>query len=219
MTQTLTNTLERVRVAYRAAMPKHRLHRYVGRASEVFTYTSVAERLLLFEEALVALRAPGAGGRCLEIGSYLGASAAVLAEAMRWAGHGDAGRVFCIDTWQNDAMTEGQRDTYEEFLRNTADWPGLIVPIRGASTEVDLPTQQSMDLVFIDGDHSYEAARADVERFAPMVADGGRLVMHDHRSKPGVTRVLGEVLTTGQWVIQRCVESIVSLRRVPQNQD
>lgn len=211
---TLTDTLERVRVAYRAAMPQHRLHRYVGAAADIFTYTSVAERLLLFEEALASLRVEGAGGRMLEIGSYLGASAAVLGEALRWADHGTQGRVYCIDTWNNDAMTEGHRDTYGQFLSNAGPWSDLIIPLRGKSTEVDVPTDQRFDLVFVDGDHSYEAARADVARFEPMVAAHGRLVLHDHCSKPGVTRVLGEILSSGDWVIHRCVESIVSLRRV-----
>lgn len=211
---TLTDTLERVRVAYRAAMPTHRLSRYIGQAVQIPTYTSVPERLLLFEEAIATLRNERASARLLEVGSYLGASAVVLAEALRWMDRGDDGRVCCIDTWHNDAMTEGHRDTWDQFLDNTAPWKNLIMPLRGSSTQVRFPEDRPLDLVFIDGDHSYEAARADVDRFESLVADEGRLVLHDHRSKPGVTRVLGEILSGGGWVIHRCVESIVSLRRV-----
>lgn len=210
----IADTLERVRVAYRAAMPMHRLNRYLGPAAHIYTYTSAPERLLLFEEALATLRCGNASGLLLEVGSYLGASAAVLAEALRWERRTAEGRVYCIDTWENDAMSEGRCDTYEQFLGNTARWRQLIVRLRGPSIEVELPTDRSLDLVFIDGDHSYEAARADVDRFAPRVAQGGRLVLHDHRSKPGVARVLGEMLSGGDWVIHRCVESIVSLRRM-----
>ena len=36
-----------------------------------------------------------------------------------------------------------------------------------------------VDLLFIDGDHSYEGVRADFELFSPLVADGGLIVLHD----------------------------------------
>lgn len=37
------------------------------------------------------------------------------------------------------------------------------------------------DLIFIDGDHSYEQSRKDVENALDFLADGGAIVMHDCR--------------------------------------
>lgn len=36
-----------------------------------------------------------------------------------------------------------------------------------------------VDMVFIDGDHSYEAAKLDYETLRPLVAPGGIIVFHD----------------------------------------
>ena len=37
----------------------------------------------------------------------------------------------------------------------------------------------SVDLMFIDGDHSYEGVRADFENYAPLVRPGGLIAFHD----------------------------------------
>jgi len=49
--------------------------------------------------------------------------------------------------------------------------------------------------LFIDGDHSYEGVRNDLEKFAPLVANGGLVVFHDYHnpSWPEVTRAVDEL--------------------------
>ena len=47
---------------------------------------------------------------------------------------------------------------------------------------------QPIDLLFIDGDHSYTGARSDFEMYAPLVRVGGVIALHDilpHPSYPG----------------------------------
>lgn len=39
--------------------------------------------------------------------------------------------------------------------------------------------QPACDWLFIDGDHSYEGAKADFEAYGPLVVDGGVIVLHD----------------------------------------
>jgi predicted O-methyltransferase YrrM len=43
----------------------------------------------------------------------------------------------------------------------------------------------SLDLVFIDGDHSYEAVRADWEGWSKFVRPNGAVAFHDAISAPG----------------------------------
>jgi predicted O-methyltransferase YrrM len=92
-------------------------------------------------------------------------------------------------------MSEGNRDTYAEFKRNTLPYASRIVPIRGMSTDVvDRVAQQapSIDLLFIDGDHSYEGAKADWESYKHLLKDGSTVVFHDIGWAEGVQRVVRE---------------------------
>src|SRR5687768_9792680 len=68
----------------------------------------------------------------LEIGSYIGASACFLSLGAKTSGN----IIYCVDTWYNDAMTEGNMDTYKIFLKNTEPFRNIIRPLRGTSSEV-----------------------------------------------------------------------------------
>lgn len=50
---------------------------------------------------------------CVEIGSYLGASSCYIAASK------NCQKLYCIDTWANEGMSEGLRDTFDEFIDNT----------------------------------------------------------------------------------------------------
>jgi predicted O-methyltransferase YrrM len=128
----------------------------------------------------------------LEIGSYIGASACCFGAALKEKG---SGKTICIDTWYNDAMTEGKRDTWQEFNKNTASYKEHIVPVRGFSTDVvdEVAARvKSLDLVFIDGDHSYEAVKADWEAYKHFLRPGSIVVFHDSGWAEGVKRVIEE---------------------------
>lgn len=128
----------------------------------------------------------------LEIGSYIGASACCLGAAMKQTG---SGKVICVDTWNNDSMTEGSRDTWQEFQNNTAGYKMHIVPVRGFSTDVvdEVATHiNSLDLLFIDGDHSYEGVKADWEAYRVFLRTGSVVVLHDWGWAEGVRRLIEE---------------------------
>ena len=146
------------------------------------------ERLLLYK--LGRLQDPGCV--LLEVGSYLGASSCFLAAAARDLGGG--ARVHCVDTWENQGMTEGPRDTWEEFRHNTERYARQIVTHRGPSVDIARTFKKPVDLLFLDGDHSYEGCRADVEAWLPHLASGGLLLMHDFGWAEGVQRVVSELV-------------------------
>jgi predicted O-methyltransferase YrrM len=103
-------------------------------------------------------------------------------------------RLYCVDSWQNDAMSEGQRDTYEEFLRNTKECSDRIIPLRGESTAIAASFGSSIALLFLDGDHSYEGVKADVDAWWPKLRPGGIMAMHDIGWAEGVQRVVSEFI-------------------------
>jgi predicted O-methyltransferase YrrM len=147
------------------------------------------ERVELFRLA----QAPGLKS-IVEIGSYLGASAAAFGAGLRQSSNG-AARIYCIDTWNNDAMSEGQRETMSGFLDNTVAFQKQIVPLRGLSTAMAPEIRRQMthiDLLFIDGDHSYPGCLADWRAYRDFLRPRSRIVLHDVGWAEGVQRVLDE---------------------------
>lgn len=213
MTTTRTSLSSKLRNAARAGFPERRLRHLVGDAADITTHMSVQERCALFS----AVWSYCQEGRCLEIGSYLGASACVMSAALlRRADTSSTVCVYCIDTWQNDAMgSEPNRDTWTEFKQNTKKFQSVITTVRGYSHEVAMP-QESMDLIFIDGDHSYEGAKRDIDLTSHLVRPGGALAFHD-ANRPPVARAIGELLCDGNWLFASMTGTLVIISRSNKN--
>jgi predicted O-methyltransferase YrrM len=166
------------------------LRKGCGRSWRIFTHMTPEERLLLYHLG----RKEAQGTIFLEIGSYLGASSCFLAAAARERG----GVLHCVDTWSNEAMSEGRRDTWEEFRTNTMPFAGVIRAHRGFSTDMAVDFEDPIALLFMDGDHSYDACKADLEAWFPHLAQGALLVMHDFGWAEGVKRVVEEIIMPRQ---------------------
>jgi predicted O-methyltransferase YrrM len=127
-----------------------------------------------------------------EIGSYVGASSCCFGVAVK---EYQLGKIICIDTWKNDAMTEGEMETRLEFDKNTMNFREFIVPICGFSTDVvdQVKSYTSyLDLLFIDGDHSYEGVKADWDSYKSLLRVGSIVVFHDFQWAKGVQKVINE---------------------------
>ncbi len=173
----------------------------------VISYTTPEELAVL--HGLAAGCAEGA--RVLEIGSHLGASAVYLA-----AGLGPRhGHLYCVDTWNNDAMADGANDTYADFCATTRGIKN-ITAIRKMSTALgpgDLPLP--LHLVFIDADHSYAAVKADFEHIEAWLADDAIVAFHDTLAAKGVTRLVGEIMARPDFCPAGHVNNLTWLRKIP----
>jgi predicted O-methyltransferase YrrM len=126
-------------------------------------------------------------GLALEVGSYKGKSTAHLASGLQ-----PTARLACVDTWRNDAMPyDAVSDVLPEFLRNVDVYRNVIETHRGFSAEVASNWSLPLDLLFIDGDHSYEGCSSDLSAWLKFVRPSGWVVFHDS-SEPGVAQAIAE---------------------------
>ncbi|WP_433469948.1 class I SAM-dependent methyltransferase [Spirillospora sp. CA-128828] len=150
------------------------------------------EGLALYETALDYGSRLAGVGPMLEVGTYCGKSAVYLGAAARAAGtvlvtvdhhHGSEENQA---GWEHHdpAMVDpstGRMDTLPTF-RKTIGAAGLedeVVAIVGQSRTVSAFWRTPLALLFIDGGHAEEHAQGDYEGWAPHVATGGALVIHD----------------------------------------
>lgn len=113
-----------------------------------------------------------------------------------WRGAGES-YVGDSGDW-HATLTQQQQD---EFYKKTVE----AVKFAGERAQIHRCTSQGaaalappgyFDCVFIDADHSYEGAKADIESWAPKVKPGGWLAGHDYENtdfpKFGVTQAVQE---------------------------
>ncbi len=168
--------------------------------AQVFALTETVEGWLTREEGELLYRlARGCTGRgvIVEIGSFKGKSTIWLAKGAE-AGAGVP--VYAIDPHTGSAehrtTGDGQIWTYEEFMNNLrrAGVEGLVHPLLTTSAEAAPSFHQPVELLFIDGDHRYEAVRQDFNLWFPKLVEGGYLLMHDTIRWDGPRRVARESL-------------------------
>ncbi|MGW1022223.1 class I SAM-dependent methyltransferase [Streptomyces sp. NPDC002577] len=152
-------------------------------------FMPVSEGLALYAAAVEAGRL---GLPLLEVGTYCGRSTILLADAARAAGvtavtvDHHRGSEEQQPGWEyHDPETVdpeiGRMDTLPLF-RRTLHKAGLedhVIALVGRSPQVARLWNSPLGLVFIDGGHTDEHATADYEGWAPHVAEGGLLVIHD----------------------------------------
>jgi predicted O-methyltransferase YrrM len=132
----------------------------------------------------------------VEIGSYIGASACCFGQSIKERNNGN---IYCIDTWLNDAMSEGTQNTFDRFKKNTSRYNKFIIPIQGYSQDVINSLEckiKKIDLLFIDGDHSYKGVKSDWDNYKKLLKTGSIIVMHDFGWAEGVQKVIGEEIIT-----------------------
>ena len=133
--------------------------------------------------------------KLVELGRFKGGGTFLLAVAMAPGS----------ELWSYDLHLETPAGaTGEELDRELAsglDRYGISgVHLVVADTRTAALPSGPLDLVFVDADHSYEGARADFERWGPLLRPGGHLLFHDAVDEgmwgtvyPGIQRLVAEI--------------------------
>jgi SAM-dependent methyltransferase len=158
--------------------------------------------------------------RIVEIGSFRGRSAIVLALAAPPGAH-----VTAIDPHAGNDRGPEQYEGYaaEAQADNEAFHANLARAGVAARVEhVRLPSQEAfgsvpgmVELLYVDGAHRYGPARADIAGWGERVAPGGVLLVHDAWSAIGVTLALLRLTVFGRrWLYAGRTGSLAEYRRV-----
>jgi predicted O-methyltransferase YrrM len=157
----------------------------------------VDEAALLYRLARDATDGPFA-----EIGRFKGGSTFILASALPDG----------VELWSYDLHVALRADMPGEQLDGEL---GAALARYGLERKVHLivgdsrkvePPSTTLEVLFIDGDHSYEGAKADFERWSAYVRPGGHVLLHDAVDSggygnvyPGVARVVDEIRGEQGW--------------------
>jgi predicted O-methyltransferase YrrM len=171
---------------------------------------------LLLGATLRALaEVPGASA-VVEVGSYCGRATVVLGGVVRAVR--PAARVWAIDRHDGKVGAAGQYvavgPTLEKLRANVAaaGLDDVVKIVRAAAP--DVPWQEPIALLLIDGLHDYASVAEDFRHFEPWLADGGYVAFHDYAGYfPGVVAFVNELLAGGGYRRAQLAGTLIVLRK------
>jgi hypothetical protein len=138
------------------------------------------------------------GYKFLEVGTFLGKSAIYMAEKIKESGKNI--ELHVLDTFKS--MPSGEykegKDFFDEFKSNikSCGVDDIIVIHRGDSLNYHINFEKNyFDFIYIDGNHTYEYVKSDIENFLPKLKNNRNLAGHDYFD-PDVLRATSEILGT-----------------------
>lgn len=146
----------------------------------------------------------------VEIGCYAGESTEVWCDNFSY--------VTCIDPWldgkgydENDIASQRMSDEIEKQFDNRLSRFDNYSKMKDFSYNVaDNFEDESLDFVYIDGEHTYKGVKKDIELFMPKVKNGGFIGGHDYKPKwKGVMEAVNEsfgqpekTFSDSSWIIR-----------------
>lgn len=125
----------------------------------------------------------------VEIGSYLGRSTTALCDA-------GAKMVYAVDIFRDE--------DFPRFIKNMGVRENLTVLREPSLVAAKRFADKSVNMVFLDGDHSYESCRDDISAWLPKC--NSLFCLHDYSDDkqghwPGVVRAVDELYLTLGYVL------------------
>lgn len=158
------------------------------------------------------------GGRIVEIGSFHGRSAVVLARAAA-----PGVELVCIDP--HLGSDRGPQEYAPDHERGEDDFTTFhanlerhgvadrIRHVRSFSQEALDAVDGAVDVLYVDGAHRYRPASDDLVRWGARVPEDGTMLVHDSFSSVGVTLALLRHVTFGGWTYVGRSGSLAEFRR------
>lgn len=133
----------------------------------------------------------------VELGTHLGTSYGAFGDSI--VRNSLPAKAYAIDTWAGDVhMGKFGETVFSDFKDfHDAHFAGFSTMIRATFDDArDQFADGSVDLLHIDGTHTYKAVRHDFENWAPKLSDRSIVLFHDtneRREGFGVWKLWGEL--------------------------
>lgn len=163
----------------------------------IYTRSKLGALLNLYNLPKIAVEVGVAEGRFTE-------------EMLKWK----LDELYLIDAWQHleqfgdGRMPQSWHDNnLKEVKERIEKRQGQVHILKGLSSEmVKFIPDNSIGLIYLDGDHSYKGALADLRAFLPKLVDGGIMAGHDYLSPDyGVEQAVKE-FTDGRFEVNTIPE-------------
>ena len=163
------------------------------------TYDSAWHGHIAFANWLVSATKPKI---IVELGTHFGVSYSTFCQAVKELNLST--KCFAIDTWEGDAHS-GLYDNsvYEDLkLFNNQNYASFSILIRDKfDNALNLFEDGTIDILHIDGLHTYEAVKNDFNNWIPKLSTKAVVLFHDTEMRVedfGVYRLWQEICVTGQ---------------------
>ena len=154
-------------------------------------------------------------GVIIEVGSFRGRSTVALSVGSR---EGANAAVFAIDPHEEfDGVFGGKfgppdRRAFFESMLSTGCWQNVRL-VNLSSEVVSAAWQRPVELLWIDGDHSYEGVRRDFDCWVPHLLPGGTIALDDTEAGGGPAQLVEELLAEG-WTVTKHIGKLKAVARL-----
>ena len=138
----------------------------------------------------------------VEIGSYQGESTAIFSTYLPNA------KIYAVDPWQNhyDAK-DGSSEDYDmkdvEYNFDIITKNRNIIKKKMTSEEFSfMIDDESVDLVYIDGNHQYDFVKNDILKWIPKIKQNGYISGHDYHMFEDVRNAVDEILGVPDIIVE-----------------
>lgn len=169
------------------------------------TLADMVSRVLITRSAL------DRNTQILEIGTLFGLGSLLVHEAVRpfcdslqttvidpFEGYYDRGR---FDPPTGMPVTEATFITNRQILGIDESEIRLLKGLSNDKSIFEAASDRQYQVIVVDGDHSYQGVKDDVERYTPLLADDGLLIIDDYGTDdwPDIYRYVNELVAEGTY--------------------